>query len=186
MGSLPPRSGGLDKDTQADRRSHTTIRAHAHHTHSTGAPPTTVQRGDTWGEDISKCLWHKYFPILPSCATPYQMQRRGLLNTHAHSVWLGRGPWGLAVARPMTGQVNCRGLNHRVAQGFEHPTHGPFPPGLGWGWRSLWICCIWSPWSSPHPVTANSWPSCLYHTPAVMSPSCRPAVPQPRADRVLL
>ena len=52
---------------------------------------------------------------------------------------LGRGPWGLAVARPMTGQANCRGLNHRVAQGFEHPTHGPFPPGLGWGWRSLGV-----------------------------------------------
>ena len=41
--------------------------------------------------------------ILPPCATPYQMQRRGLLNTHAHSVWLGARPLG-----PCCGQANDR------------------------------------------------------------------------------
>ena len=82
-----------------------------------------------------------------------------------HTLWLGRGPRGRAVARPMIGRANCRGLNHRVAQGFEHPTHGPFPPGLGWGWRSLWSFCTWSPscdsqqlveLSPPHAISNES------------------------------
>ena len=98
----------------------------------------------------------------------------------------------------MTGQANCRGLNHRVAQGFEHPTHGPFPPGLGWGWRSLWSCCIWSPWSGPscdsqqlaqpHASSEEPQPHASSAEPQLQASSAEPqphassAEPQPHAS----
>lgn len=84
----------------------------------------------------------------PPSQKPAEAGKRSLLSTCTHPVWLGRSPLGLAVAGPMTGQANCRGLNCRAAQGFEHPTQGSFPTQgaplclpicLGWARGSVYL-----------------------------------------------
>ena len=154
---------------------------------------TIVQRGRHGGgaRAFSERLTSVYLPYVTPQQPRQSLAERGLPETHARPVWLGVGPLGLAVAGPMTGQANCRGLNHRVAQGSEYPPRGPFPPFacppcLGWGRGSLSSCCTWSPQSGPPPVTASGWSSCLQSVPAEMSAGCSPAVPQPRAECALL
>lgn len=69
----------------------------------------------------------------------------------------------------MTGQANCRGLKHRAAQGFEHPTQvlsvprePPLPAHSAWAGVEVCLTAVLGvPKVSPPrpPVTPNSWPS---------------------------
>lgn len=99
------------------------------------------------------CLWHMclfsyHFTFL--CNSLPDPEKGLLEHTLQHTLcaW-GRGPWGLAVARPMTGQANCRGLNHRGGSGlWSTLAHSPFPPGLGWGEVSVELLYL-EPLSGP-------------------------------------
>lgn len=63
----------------------------------------------------------------------------------------------------MTGQANCRGLNHRAVPGFEHPTQGaPFASPSAWAGCGGLSSCVLGASLAPSSVIADSGPSCLH------------------------